>query len=195
MLWVSSFLYNRSSGRKDIVPLEPLNTLTFFKGEKELDVNCQIFAIFLSEIYLYFGFKSRVITCFPIDLRYSDCHCVTLVYSNEYAKWICFDPSMNCYCTDVHNIPLNVKEIREFLILNKKIKSPMLPRRYSKSYLNYLAKNFIRFSSIQNNCFGGYEKNRQRIVYYLNPVLLNFKDKTDGKTKIINTQNDEEFWS
>lgn len=71
--------------------------------------SCWANAVVLNEVFLAFGFFSRMIRCLPLDLRPSDCHCVMLSYSDDYRKWVVFDAAMGTYYTNSDKIPMSVQ--------------------------------------------------------------------------------------
>ena len=106
MLWVSKTL--RSNG----ACISPQNCnaneildLTINNG---LQSNCRMYAIVLTEILLSLGYKARMIKCLPMDLRFTECHCMCIVYCDFYNKWIVMDPSLGGIYYDEKNNFVNI---------------------------------------------------------------------------------------
>lgn len=195
MFWVSRNLLGGSAS-----PVRPMNALQIIKNTREnaAKSTCWAYAVVLNEIYLSFGFRSRMIRCLPMDLRPMDCHCMTVVYSDVYQKWIAFDAAMGTYYTDEEKVPLNVKEIRRILLEGKPLLTPYLPRSISQNLRWYLCKNMIRFTAYQTSCFNMEEPERDRVLYILNPSSFRTVDKqlteNGRKLQIKSVYCEEAFW-
>lgn len=198
MFWVCRSLNQEEN--EDIIPVRPLNGATILQETftNRVSSNCQMYAVLLNELFLSFNFKSRMITCLPMDLRFSDCHCVTLVFSSIYNKWIVFDPAMCTFYTNEKKEPLNISEMRKMLIEQKQIYLPFIPRKRSRHLLSYLVKNFVRFNCYQCSEYNIDDSAKDKIIYCLNPRCFPLTDKiiqkNDHIVKIIHTSNEEEFW-
>lgn len=197
MLWVHNFLI--PDGRA--TPVHPFNCINILEKTKteKIKSNCWMFAVVLNEIYLSFGYRSKMIRCMPFDLRFNDCHCVVQVYVNEYSKWIMLDAAFGAYYIDTQKIPLNLKEIREHIIMNKKMTTPLTPSKHSKELLKYWTKNIFRFETYAINKFNMEENDSdESIIYSLLPVGYNLSDKlithNGHDLKIIHTHDEFKFW-
>lgn len=181
-------------------PVHPLNTLSVLdQTEKGRCVsNCWVHAIVLNEVFLSFGFLSRMVRCLPLDLRPGDCHCMTLAYSEDHHKWIAFDAAMGTYYTDSDGKPLSLKEMREALIRGEGLGTPFVPRRTSRNLCWYLCKNFIRFQSFQVSCFNMEELECEQVIYTLNPRQYRIKDKeilyASRRVAMKMVYSDDDFW-
>ncbi len=195
MLWVSHTLIGGQES-----PPHPFNSLHIFEQTQKhgRTSNCWVYAIVLNEVFLSFGFRSRMVRCMPLDLRLDDCHCMTLVYSKQYLKWIALDAAMGTYYTDQNKVPLSLREMRHRLIADEPILTPYIPRRSSKALRWYLCKNMIRFQSYQKSCFNMEELEEDRVMYTLNPLQYIIEDKkiSNGQHWIWmrNIYNADDFW-
>ena len=195
MLWLHKTLPGGNC-----TPVHPFNILTMLERSRETGykASCWAYAIALNEIFLSYGFRSRMVRCLPLDLRPSDCHCMTLAYSNEYRKWIAFDAAMGTYYRNKDGIPLSLKEMRNNIINTLPIIMPFLPRKISQPLYWYLCKNFIRFQSYQTSCFNMEEQEHEQIIYNLNPFLFQTEDKeivlNSRQVFMKNIYSSEDFW-
>ena len=160
--------------------------------------NCLSFATVLNEIFLAFGYKSRLVQCLPIDLRSTECHCLTVVYSDEYKRWIVFDPAFGTYYADENNLPIDMIDLRYRLSKQLTVNTPFVPRVRRKSLLKYLTKNMIRFQCFAENKFNMVADNKDSVVYQLIPLGITLNDKIitreQGTRQIIYTTDQEKFW-
>ena len=176
------------------------NTSNQFELQKKLTRStCWTYAVVLNEVYLSFGFRSRMIRCLPMDLRPMDCHCMTMVFSDLYNKWVAFDAAMGTYYTDAEKCPLDVQEIRQILLEGKSLCMPYVPRSTSVNLRWYLCKNMIRFCTYQESAFNIEEPERDRTLYMLNPVRYRMTDKVVPEGEhclfIKNVYSDTDFWN
>ena len=178
-----------------------MNTVEILKSRRlrETRSTCWTYAVVLNEVYLSFGFRSRVIRCLPMDLRPMDCHCMTIVFSDLYNKWVAFDAAMGTYYTDAEKCPLDVQEIRQILLEGKSLCMPYVPRSTSVNLRWYLCKNMIRFCTYQESTFNIEEPERDRTLYMLNPVRYRMTDKVVPEGEhclfIKNVYSDTDFWN
>ena len=114
MIWVHKALIPDSMA----TPAEPFHCLNILEKTwtDQMTSNCWMFSVVLNEIYLSVGYRSRMVRCMPLDLRFCDCHCVVQAYVEQYRKWVTFDPSFGTYYCNTQKVPLNLKEIREYII-------------------------------------------------------------------------------
>jgi len=66
----------------DTIPIRPFNCINILAKTKEdkIGSNCWMYSVVLNEIFLSFGYKSRMIQCMPFDMCFNDCHCVMQAY-------------------------------------------------------------------------------------------------------------------
>lgn len=182
----------------------PQNALSIIKQVKETNrgVNCGQLATVLTEIYLSVGFKSRFIVCESEDENPKERHIITIVYSNKLDKWIFMDPAFNAYFKDENGLILSIEEIRERFISGKYLdvnnELNINGKHLNKTwYKKYIAKNFVRFTCLVDNTFGGEDK-KNKLYIRLNPVKHIFANKPNVEIsegiKYFNTSNPEIFW-
>ncbi|HIV90897.1 MAG TPA: transglutaminase-like domain-containing protein [Candidatus Eisenbergiella stercoravium] len=195
MHWVRRNLLNGNDA-----PVRPFNTLNILEKTKESNFrsSCWVHAVVLNEVFLSFGFRSRMVRCLPLDLRPIDCHCVTLCYSNDYQKWIVYDSAMGTIYTNKDKVPLSLREMRYLLITQQEIKMPFVLHRTSQNLRWYLIKNMIRFQSYQTSCFNMEENEIEQTIFCLNPAKYQLEDKIvidrGNKVYIKNVYNEDDFW-
>ena len=184
---------------------DPENSLTILNYVKETGngVNCVMMAIVLNEVFLSMGFKSRVIhgNCKKFIFN-GDWHTFNIVYSETLDKWIFLDPMKLAFYKDEHENLLSVAEIRDRLIKGKTLvlnpDADYNGNPFDKNeYLNYLSKNFYRFSCSVDSKFGNYEifhmkDETNRIYFHLDP----HGEKQDGLGLATNyfTSNPDFYW-
>lgn len=157
-----------------------------------------MYAVVLNEIFLSLGFKSRMIRCLPLDLRFNDCHCITEAYSKEYNKWIIFD---SAFCTCYLNSdlkPIGLKEFRELIISNNNVVASLVPRIRSNELVNYWVKNLFRFESYSESKFNIESIDEDKTIYSLLPkdyeITNKIIQKKGHKLIYIYTHDPNKFW-
>lgn len=199
--WVNNTL---SYGINKLVTFQDQNTswdtLTILQQVKENRVfcDCGTHAIVLTEILLALGYKAKWIQCLPIDLRYSDSHCVTHVYSKDFGKWIIADAALNLLYFNTKGIPMSLPELRQALLNSERVLFPSKTIRYRQWLLHYWKKNIIRFHTFSDYKYGFFTASNQT-HYYLNPVNYKICNKRhqlrNGVISHIHISNPDEFWS
>jgi hypothetical protein len=149
-------------------PRDAMGLLEVCKREGR-GINCRMMAIILHEAYLAMGFKSRHLTCLPLNELDPDCHVITCVWSEAHQKWLYMDPTFEAYFLGEKGEPLSVEDVRERLSAglpltlspganwNGKPKDP-------QEYRNYMAKNLFRIQC-PLEAASGYEARPGRAVY------------------------------
>lgn len=199
MTWVFDHLI----GDGMCIPPRVLNAKAILKGTKDQGIksNCFMHAVVSNEIYLSMGFPSRMVRCMPIDLEYSDCHCVTEVYSQEYGKWVVLDAANRAYYLGEEMVPLNLFEIRETLMVQKLLYVPMMPRSQSKALLQYLLKNLVRFETDQISRYDAENWTGERIILHFQSKNFPISDKVaefpeqNRSIRHLHTSNPNLFWA
>ena len=199
MVWVFEHL----SGDGMCKPPPIFNTEAILKGTAEhgLKSNCFMHAVVCNEILLSMGFPSRMVRCMPMDLEYSDCHCVTEVYSQQYHKWIVLDAANRAYYLDQKMIPLNLFEIREAFLAKRPLYVPMMSRSRSKALFQYLVKNLVRFETDQISRFGAENWIKDRKIIHFQSKNFPISDKVvafpEQNCSIchLHTSNPNLFWA
>ena len=150
------------------------------------------------------GFKSRVIhgNCKKFIFN-GDWHAFNIVFSESLDRWIFLDPMQLAFYKDELGNLLSIAEIRNRLIKGKTlVLNP--DANYNgnsfdqENYLNYITKNFYRFSCSVDSKFGNYEifhlnEETNRIYIHLDPK----GEKQDGLALGTNyfTSNSSFFWT
>ena len=199
MVWVFDHLIG--DGRW--VPPLVLNAEAILKGtaEQGMKSNCFMHAVVSNEIYLSMGFPSRMVRCMPVDLEYSDCHCVTEVYSREYGKWVVLDAANRAYYLGREMIPLNLFEIRETLMAGKPLYVPMMPRSQSQGLFRYLSKNLVRFETDRVSRYGAENWTGERTLLHFQSKNFPISDKVaefperNRSIRHLHTSNPSLFWA
>ena len=149
-------------------PKNALNLLEVCKKEGR-GINCRMMATILNEACLALGYKSRHITCLPLDKKDCACHVITAVWLKDLQKWVYLDPTFNVYFTDPQGHLLSIPEVRARMIGGEPL---VLPKDANwngqkedpAEYLDYMAKNLVRLQCPQQNSFG-YESGKGRKAY------------------------------
>jgi len=194
MFWVNTNVRHDGSA-KNPYPQNANNIIETSKRENR-GVNCRMLAIVLNEFYLSMGFKSRFVTCEPYELKFTDCHVVTIVYSNQLNKWIMMNPSFAGYFKDENDVFLDLSEVRKRLINNETlIISNFLNHnrgRYTKQeYKTYMSKNLFRFVCPVKSEYN-YEALNSNQKKYIELIPVNYI--SDGSSD-IHTKNSIVFWA
>ena len=196
MVWVHS---NLIPGL-EITNIEPFNFINILERTKKekIESNCWMFATVLNELFLCLGFKSKMVRCMPMDLRFGDCHCVTQAFSKQLGKWVLFDPSFGTYYTNDKEEPINLSEFRRMVVKEQVIRTPLITAKKSKELLSYWVKNLFRFETYSVSKFNVESSIENKIIYSLIPLGFNISNKYIEKDgywiKIIHTQNSKAFW-
>lgn len=197
MKWVKSTLIPDGT----CIPSPPIDALSIIERTKisSIKSNCWMHATVLNEVYLSFGFRSKMARCMPMDLRYDDCHCIVHVYSTQYGKWIIMDAAYAGYYFDAQGIPMGLPDLRKALINKERIYIPGATRESQRHILNYWTKNIIRFQCYQKSCYGAESTNQDELVMInLNPRLFklsNTSSEISGRiVKQIHISNPDVFW-
>lgn len=122
-------------------------------------VNCRMMAQMLTEVYLAMGFKARFVTCMPMNYV-SDCHVITVVYSNTLNKWVWVDPTFDLFVMDENGTMLSISEVRERIRSDKPLqindyanwnhRSPQTKEYYID---HYMAKNLYYLVCMEHSRF------------------------------------------
>lgn len=160
--------------------------------------NCFIAATVLTECLLSLGYEARMIRCMPIDLRFNECHCMTLSKIRTLNKHIAFDPAMGGIYIDNLGRPMGIGEIKNALIDNVEFKLRSIFPIQQQIIKMYLAKNLVRFQSYQISKYGNEIGNQSKHYINLNPTsipLLNKKTYVND-IEICHTYiyNSKQFW-
>lgn len=163
-------------------------------------INCRMMAIMLNECYLSMGWKSRYVTCMPVDSTDYDCHVINAVYSNTLDKWIWMDPTFAAYVSDEKGNLLGLSEVRERLVngaplvLNEDANWNHQNQQTKEEYLyNYMAKNLYQMECPVEFRYGQESVGGHRSPYI---ILVSGKYNTyrTKDTKYM-TQDADRFWT
>jgi hypothetical protein len=167
MRWVHAQVRHDGSS-KNPEPMNALHLLEVCRAEQR-GINCRMMATILNEAYLSLGFKSRQVTCQPLDEKDPDCHVITTVWSNDLGKWLYMDPTMEAWFMDGQGRPLSIAEVRERLISGAPLElakganwngRPENPATYKA----YMAKNLVRITCPVESAFGYESRPGRRYV-------------------------------
>ena len=169
-------------------------------SSKEFKCNCFMYALTLADIFLSMGYKARIVKCLPLDLRFDDCHCVVLVYSEYYKKNIVFDPALRGVYFGNSNIPFDIYELKNAILNKKRI-------RYLWNYkdenpintISYLTKNLVRFEFSLNVKYNDHNPSKNKKILALCPNTIPISSKIVKKQFVlmeyIVTHDEKLFWS
>ena len=111
--------------------------------------NCRLHSLLAFELFLAAGIDARYVTCLPEDREDNDCHVVNEVWLPELGKWAMVDTDMGGhYFSDVDDVPLSLKEIRDHYISGEKmILYPQFRKdgKKKRDHRAYMAKNTYWF--------------------------------------------------
>ena len=180
-------------------PLENMNTIGILKNvlKDNMKANCLMHSVVLTEIYLSLGYQARTIRCMPLYYK-NDCHCVTIVYSKIYNKWVIMDPSNRTYYLNRKAIPLGIEEFRELMIKNDMIMIPLAEQDFSDKLIKYWYGNLFCFESYADTEFNCYSNKKYKIKYILVPEKYRQDNKVINEMKSITEyryiSNPDFFW-
>lgn len=165
---------------------------------RNIQCNCIMYSVVLSEALLSYGIKSKVVICRPYDfLSDTDCHCMVHAYIDGYKKWIAFDPAHNTvYRCDGKF--LSIPELRECIIEQRKIIMFGVEKGKEgrvQSLLNSMAKYLVVFFCLEYNGFNCQSDNYENNLHVLLPI--NYKEMPKLVTKYSQTKitfYDKGFW-
>ena len=159
------------------LPMNALGLLEYsFKKGQDYGINCYMLAIVLTEACLSLGLKSRIVSLNPLNPYDYDNHLVTVVWCQNFSKWVMVDPSFNAYLRDAGGQILNPWEVRDLLCQQKTIlcnnELTHNGARYnSDEYLLYLAKNLVYLHSPS---FSGFNSTTNSVKPWLTLTPKNF---------------------
>ncbi|WP_243304849.1 transglutaminase-like domain-containing protein [Geothrix oryzisoli] len=195
MRWVHAQVRHDGSS-KNPEPMNALHLLEVCRTEKR-GINCRMMATILNEAYLALGFKSRQVTCQPLDETDPDCHVITTVWSRDLGKWLYMDPTMEAWFTDGQGHPLSIAEVRERLISGGPLElakganwngRPENPATYKA----YMAKNLVRITCPVESAYG-YESRPERRYVTLDAAAFPPRPARDAAEGLI-VHDPVAFW-
>lgn len=144
-------------------------------------INCRQMATVMMEMYLSMGFKSRIVSCMPMDSNDYDSHVINVVWSETMHKWLYVDPSMNAWVMDENGTMLSIAEVRERLkdgrplVLNEEANHNNENKQTKEHYLEYyMAKNLYILTSPMACMFNGESRFRNPTIEYIQLVPSGF---------------------
>ncbi len=172
-------------------------------------LNCRGLAIVLNEVYLAEGFKSRFVTCLPLDTTDQDCHVITMVWAPSLKKWVWMDPTFMAYVMNEKGELLGIEEVRDRLVNNKPIiLNPDANRNHAASqtkddYLEYyMAKNLYKLECAVDSRYNYETREEGKARAYVQllpgtkPAPVSAKDKHGvASYKLYYTNNPGTFWA
>lgn len=166
------------------------------KSKHGFKSNCFVTATVLTECFLSMGYIARVVRCMPIDLRFNECHCMTIAYVQDFNKFVAFDAAMGGCYIDSKGIPQGIADIRRNIIEGKEIHIRSIFNMQNKNIIAYLCKNMIRFQSHKISKYGNeiFNPSNTTCIVNLNPITIPLQNKNNSKNEHIYIYNDECFW-
>ena len=159
MKWITEHINHRgniTSALPEVCKSLPMNAQGLleysFDKDEDIGINCYMLAIVLTESCLSLGLKSRIVSLNPLNPYDYDNHLVTVVWCNNFSKWVMLDPSYNAYLLDNEGNILSPWEARDLLCRHKTIVcndelAHNGARHSSEDYLRYMAKNLFYMHS------------------------------------------------
>lgn len=114
-------------------------------------LNCRYISLLFTQILLSAGFKARWVGCLPMEFNYSECHCVTEVYVESLKKWIIADASFGVFYFNQEGIPINLYELRQLIIDNKKPRIIISGKKKTFDIVDYWIRRVFRFRFMIKN--------------------------------------------
>ena len=114
-------------------------------------LNCRYISLIFTQILLSAGFRARWVICNSMDLRDTECHCVTEVYIDQIGKWIVVDPALGLFYFNKKGELLNLIEMRKMIAKGEKIRFCSDSIEHTKIIQLYWLKNIFRFSFCLSN--------------------------------------------
>jgi hypothetical protein len=177
---------------------EPRNALHLLQvcQKERRGINCRMMATILNEACLALGYKARHITCLPLDKQDNDCHVITAVWLEGFQKWVYLDPTFDASFADSHGTLLSIPEVRARLINGEPVVLSKNAnwngqKKDPDEYLNYMAKNLVRFQCPQQSSFG-YESTKGKKAYV---ELDDVRVEAEDSSGVNYTHDSTLFWS
>ena len=179
---------------------EPFDALKLLElQDKGVKSNCYMAAVFLTECFLSMGYFAKTVRCLPLDLRFNECHCLTVAYVSEFGKFVAFDAGMGGCYVSLDGAPLSVSEMRNLIIEQKMFKLRSIYRLNNDRIVSYLSKNMVRFQTLQISKFGTANKQEFETRVFLHPTNLPMNNKhsyIDSRiVKHMYVYNEKMFWN
>lgn len=155
-------------------------------------LNCRYKSFVFYQLLIFLGFKARWVGCMPMDENDKECHCITEVYSMELNKWVAIDVSFDYLYFDPSGMLLNLIEIRNNLIQNKKVRFISKDKRATYDTKHYLEKNLFKFRFIESIKYNSTIKSAKTVLLYPTGYSLS---KSERKQYSYVTNNILPFWN
>lgn len=152
-------------------------------------LNCRYISLIFTQFVLAIGYKARWLMCKSACEDDIECHCITEVYIPSFHKWIIVDAAYGLIYFDENWIPLNVMELRNCIINNKRIR---FLSKYRNQILLYWIKNSFQFFVSINNSSSINSKKKKMI--HISPYLFVSKNKIDDPNMIVLYKNEFYLW-
>lgn len=160
-----------NAGERDGVTVpETINSFEVYKVIKNTKTyaNCWMHSVMLTEIYLTLGYKARMVRCMTRKgTSITECHCVTLVYSNQYNKWIIMDAANRAYYLNEDMVPMDIIELKQHFVENKNIIVPGMPKERVVKLLEYFRDHVYYFQTYLDSRYNIEGSKKYRIRYTL----------------------------
>lgn len=144
-------------------------------------LNCRYISLIFTQILLSAGFRSRWVVCNSMDLRDTECHCISEVYIECLQKWIVADAALGHFYFGTNGELLGLIEMRKLMTSGKKIRIFSTSINHTRTIQLYWLKNIFRFNFLVTN---KYDMLKEPVIEFacLNPYGFIMENK------IINSQ-------
>ena len=176
MRWVNENILHCGGDDNVEIQRDPISILEYsFQKGRVPGIYCRHRAVVFTECCLAVGITARTIHCLPFSPNDFDSHVVSMVYINEFNKWVLFDQCNNAYFTDKNGIALSPLEARN-LLGRDEINVCETIQKDVNYYKQYMAKNLFYIKFWAKNTFGT-DLIENQTTYHLTPLGFNAKDR------------------
>lgn len=116
-------------------------------------LNCRYISLIFTQFLLSAGFRARWVICNSMDLRDTECHCVTEVFIEDLNKWIVVDAALGHFYFNKKGEFLGLTEMRQQIAAGENIQIYSKSLEYKRTIQLYWLKNIFRFSFAVSNKF------------------------------------------
>lgn len=190
---IYSFL---NKGNNDYIKMVKKNNISALKiiemtAQYKIESNCLMHAVVLNEIMLSLGIFSRVIFCRTSCLKNNNCHCVNIIWLNQ---WIMVDSINNVICFNNKGMPLGIKELRRMLLNDERIIIPCANRDFYTKYIEYWYEYGVWFHCCLESKIDMFNdfKNSINVSLVSKKFMMQIDDISENE---IVLKNESVFWA